>query len=72
MEGGNEMSPWCSLQLAREMRPYTPSTEQKNDDLLKYVVKEEIIEQSWKLIRSAGNKEKCVEKMETDICFRRR
>lgn len=45
--GEKKMDPGCSLQLASDMRPCTQSTKQRSDDVLRYVVKTEIMEESW-------------------------
>lgn len=37
--GEKEVAKWWSLQMASEMKPLTPSTEQRSNELLKYAVK---------------------------------
>lgn len=36
-----KMVPRCPLQLASEMKPFMPSTDQEADEFLKYVVEKE-------------------------------
>lgn len=50
------MIPWGFLQLASEMRPYTPSTEQGADGFMKYAVETEIMEERWESIMGSGEK----------------
>lgn len=67
-----EMVPRCSLQLASEIRPSTPSTEQRSDGFLKYVVQRERMEERSQSIRGAGKEGKFVKKVTADMFLRRR
>lgn len=49
-----EMVPRCSLGLALELRPCTPSTDYGTDKFWKYVEERELVEERRELIRSAG------------------
>lgn len=61
----------CSLQLALDMRRYTPSTEQGADKVMKYWVERKTME-SWESIQSAGKRGRCMEEVVRDMCLRRR
>lgn len=66
---GKELVPRCPLPLASEMSSGSPPTA-KGDEFLKYVMEKKIMEKSWVSIRSAVEKNKCVERVATYICLR--
>lgn len=51
-----EMTTRCPMQLASEIRQYTPSTDQKSVEFLKYIAARKILEDRQDSIRTAGKR----------------
>lgn len=62
----------CPLQLALEMRPHTPWTDQRADEFLTYTVEKESMEDRRESIRSARKVENCVKMVAKDTFLRQR
>lgn len=70
--GERKMVPRCPLQLALKMTPYTPLTDQRSDESLKFVVETEIIEDRPEMITSAEKKTMCLHDASREMCLRQR
>lgn len=58
------------MQLVVELRPVSPSTKQREDEVLELVVNTETGEGMLESIRSARKRKRCVVEVATDFCLR--